>query len=63
MIAANDQRRLAVGLEADDAVDDVDARFLKHAGLVDVVFLVEPGLELDQGGHLLAVLGGARQAR
>ncbi len=61
VVAAHHQRRLAVGLEADDAVDDVDARLLEHAGLVDVVFLVEPGLELDQGGHLLAVLGGTRQ--
>ena len=61
VLAADDQRGLAVGLEADDAVDDVDARLLEHAGLDDVVLLVEPGLELDQGGHLLAVLGGARQ--
>ena len=63
VLAAHDQRRLAVGLEADDSVDDVDAGFLEHAGLVDVVFLVEPGLELDQRGDLLAVFGGAGQRR
>ena len=63
VIAANHQRRLAVGLEADDPVDDVHAGFLKHAGLVDVVFLVEPGLELDERGHLFLVFGGACQRR
>ena len=63
VIAAHHQRRLAVGLEADDPVDDVDAGFLEHAGLVDVVFLVEPGLKLDERGHLLLVFGGTRQRR
>ena len=61
VLAADDQGRLAVGLEADDPVDDVDAGLLEHPGLDDVVLLVEPGLELDQGRHLLAVLGGAGQ--
>ena len=61
MLAADHQRGLAVGLEADDAVDDVDAGLLEHPGLVDVVLLVEPGLQLDQGRDLLAVLGGAGQ--
>ena len=61
VLAADDQRGLAVGLEADHAVDDVDAGLLERPGLDDVVLLVEPGLELDQGGDLLAVLGGARQ--
>ena len=35
---------------------------LQHAGLVDVVFLVEPGLQLDQGRHLLAVFGARASA-
>ena len=61
VLAAHDQRRLAVGLQADHAVDDVDAGLLQRAGLDDVVLLVEPGLELDQGRDLLAVLGGAGQ--
>ena len=60
-LAADDEGGLAVGLEADDAVDDVDAGLLKGAGLVDVVFLVEAGLEFDEGGDLLAVFGGAGQ--
>ena len=63
VLAAHHQRRLAVGLEADDSVDDVNAGFLEHAGLVDVVFLVEPGLQLDECRHLLAVFGGPRQRR
>ena len=61
VLAADDERGLAVGLQSDDPVDDVNAGLLEHPGLVDVVFLVEPGLELDQGGDLLAVLGGAGQ--
>ncbi len=61
VFAADDQGRLAMGLESDDPVDDVDARLLEHAGLVDVVLLVESGLELDQGRHLFAILGGTRQ--
>ena len=61
VLAAHDQRGLAVGLEADDPVDDVDAGLLERPGLDDVVLLVEPGLELDQRRHLLAVLGGAGQ--
>ena len=61
VLAAHDQRDLAVGLEADHAVDDVDAGLLERAGLDDVVLLVEPGLQLDEGRDLLAVLGRAGQ--
>ena len=61
VLAADDQGRLAVRLQPDHAVDDVDPGLLEGAGLDDVVLLVEPGLELDQRGHLLAVLGGAGQ--
>ena len=50
-----------MGLQADQAVDDVHARLLERPGPPDVRLLVEAGLELDQGGHLLAALGRADQ--
>ena len=60
-LAAHDQRDLAVGLEADEAVDDVHAGVLQRARPLDVGGLVEAGLELDDRRDLLAVLGGADQ--
>ena len=62
MLAADDQRSLAMGFEAYDPVDDVHAGFLKHAGLVDVVFLIEPCLKLDQCSDLFAVFRRACQS-
>ena len=59
VLSADDERGLTVRLETDDAVHDVDAGFLEHPGLVDVVLFVQPSLELDQSGDLLAVLGRA----
>ncbi len=58
-LAPHDQRDLAVGLEADEAVDDVHARVLQRARPLDVGRLVEARLQLDDGRDLLAVLGGA----
>ena len=46
-----------MGLEADDAVHDVDAHFFERTGPADVGLFVEPGFQLDDGGDLLAVLG------
>ena len=46
-----------MGLEPDDAVDHVDAGVLELAGPADVGLLVEAGLDLDDGEHLLAGLG------
>ena len=54
----HDEAELGVRLEPDDAVDDVDARVLELAGPRDVGLLVEAGLDLHQGQHLLAGLGG-----
>ena len=51
-------RQLAVGLEPDQAVDDVAAGLLELAGPADVGLLVEAGLDLDDHQHLLAGLGG-----
>ena len=60
-LAAHDQRHLRVGLEADQAVDDVGARLLEAAGPDDVRLLVEARLDLDQHHDLLAALRGPDQ--
>ena len=57
-LAADDERRLGVGLEADQAVGDVGAGALQRAGPDDVGPLVEAGLDLDHDDDLLAALGG-----
>ena len=61
VLAAHHQGDLAVRLQADEAEDDVHAGLLQLARPDDVAFLVEAGLQLDDGGHLLAVVGGALQ--
>src|SRR5438105_1034248 len=58
---ARDEHRLAVGLEADDAVQNVHAGLLQRGGQVDVALLVEAGLDLDQAGDLLPRFGRPRQ--
>jgi hypothetical protein len=47
-----------VGLEADEAIDDMGACFLEGTGPVDVVGFVEAGFEFDECDDLFAVLGG-----
>ena len=54
--SAHHEGRLAVSLEAHHAIHHVHARLLERTGPHDVVLFVEPRLELDQGGNLLAVL-------
>ena len=44
LLAPEHERRLRVRLEADDAVDDVDARLFERAGPADVGLLVEARL-------------------
>ena len=56
-LLAHHQRQLAVGLQPEHAVDDVAAGLLQLAGPGDVGLLVEAGLDLDEGQHLLAGLG------
>ena len=46
-----------MGLEADEAVHDVDAGLLELARPHDVRGLIEAGLHLDEREHLLAGLG------
>ena len=60
-LAPDDETDLRVGLQADEAVDDVGARLLELAGPDDVRLLVEAGLDLDEDDHLLAALGGPDQ--
>ena len=62
-LAAGDEDRLDVGLQAGDAVDDVDAGLLQRLRPVDVGLLVEAGLQLDHADRLLAAFGGADQGR
>ena len=60
---AHDEQDLAVRLQAHEPVDDVDARLLEAAGPFDVRLLVEAGLELDEGHHLLAFARRLRERR
>jgi hypothetical protein len=57
-LLAHDEQGLGVGLQADEAVDDVDADLLERLGPLDVAGLVEAGLQLHEHGDLLARLGG-----
>ena len=58
---ANHQRRLGVGLEADQAVGHVTARVLQLARPFDVLRLVKARLDLDEHRHLFAPLGRVDQ--
>ena len=59
LVAAHDHEHLAVGLEPDQAVDDVHAGFLELPRPDDVVGLVEARAQFDQHGDLLAQFRGA----
>ena len=61
LLLADDFDELAVGLKADDAVDDVHAGAFELAGPGDVGVLVEARLDLDQRQHLLAGVGRVDQ--
>ena len=52
-----------MGLEARQAVDHMAPRLLQLQRPMDVVLLVEPGLQLHQHGDLLAVVRGPHQRR
>ena len=56
VLAAHHQGHLAVRLQADEAEDDVHARLFQLTGPDDIAFLVQPGLQFDQGRYLLAVV-------
>ncbi len=56
-VAANDERELAVGLVAEDAVEDLHAGVFELARPADVGGLVEARHELDDDGDVLALRG------
>ena len=65
-VAADQQRELAVGLEAEDAVEDLHAGVFELAGPADVGGLVEAGHQLDDDGDFLGLRGvgeGAEHGR
>ncbi len=63
LLPPHNQRDLRMRFEADQTVNDVAARLLKHLCPADVVLLVEAGLQLNQNHDLLAVLGGLCEGR
>src|SRR5580765_4758153 len=58
-LLANYQRHLAVGLQTDDSVHDMHARFFQGLRHENIPFFVESGFDLDETGNLLPRLGGA----
>ena len=57
LIAAHQHGELAMGLQAHDAIDHVDAAVFEALGPLDVGRFVAAGLQLDEHGHFLAALG------
>jgi hypothetical protein len=55
-LSTNDEDGLGVGLQSDDAVDDVNARLLERSRPGDVGLLVAPCGQLDEADDLLARL-------
>ncbi len=55
-VVPHHHRELAVRLQADQSVDDVDSCLLQFSCPVDVVLLIEARLDLHEGEHLLAHL-------
>ena len=60
--AAHDQRKLGVGLELDEAVDDLHAGAFEVARPADIGLLVEARLQLDYRGDRFAGFGGFGRA-
>ncbi len=58
LFPAHDERDLAVHLEADQPIDDMDALALQRTGPFDVALFVETRFQFHQHGNLLAVFDG-----
>ena len=58
---AHHQSKLRMNLEAQQAIDDMDALRFQPAGPFDVGFFVETGLQFDQHRHLFAALVRLKQ--
>ena len=63
LLTADDKSDLAVRLQADKSVDDMAACLLEHLRPLDVIFLIETCLQLDQSRDLFSVLGSLCQSR
>src|SRR6266851_8840827 len=61
VVLPHDLDDLAVSLEPDDAVYNVDSELLEPGREVNIGFLVEPRLELDHDGDLLSVASRVAQ--
>src|SRR5205807_2111054 len=57
LLAPDNQRHFAVGLEAHEPVDDMNARLFKLSRPVYVIGLIKPRLQLDEARDLLPCLG------
>ena len=56
---AHHQNDFGVGLQTEDAVDNMHAGTFQVLGPLNVVVFIEAGLEFHQGHHLLAILSCA----
>lgn len=56
--AADHHTGFAMGLESNDAINDMDALVFELAGPFDVVGFIEAGLEFNEDGDLFPVAGG-----
>src|SRR5262249_31782547 len=61
LLLPHDEGDLRVGLQSDQAVNDVDARFLQPFRPLNIRFFIEAGLEFYEHRDLFAVLSGFDQ--
>jgi len=61
-LPADDEEHLAMGFQADEAIDHVNAGFLHLFGPGDVVGFIKAGLEFNKNGHLFFVVSGGDQS-
>ena len=61
LLAPHHQGNLAVGLQADQAVDHVTACLLEHFRPLDIILLIKAGLQFHECRHLFSVFGCMRK--
>src|SRR5438105_15860101 len=61
LLLANDQREFGVRLQTADSIHDMDPGFLQRTSPLDVGRFIEPCLEFNHYGYLLAAVGCFRQ--
>src|ERR1700730_1126731 len=57
LFLANDQREFGVRFQTNDSIHNMDPGFLKRTSPLDVGRFIEPRLEFNHYGYLLAALG------